>query len=133
MLDAIRVSITVLSFCAVLWSVGGATLTGTLTNTPVTIDLTAQGTRDWAHWGLDATNLFTHKATAFARIADITLLGTAPAEYTTNSAIQFSWTNGVPVQAATTSNALAIAGFDERTHGSLRLRRQSGDHRSQFV
>src|SRR5438552_1171522 len=26
------------------------------------IDLTAEGTEDWAHWGLDATNLFNHKA-----------------------------------------------------------------------
>ena len=112
MLGKFRFPIIALNLCTLLSSGRAATLTGTLTNTPGTIDLSATGKRDWAHWGLDATNLFTHKATTFPRITNIALLGTAPAPYTTNGAVQFSWTNGVPIAADTTSNALAIAGAD---------------------
>ncbi len=112
MLDGNRVSIILLGVCAMLLSVEAATLTGTLSNTPAAIDLTAQGTRDWAHWGLNATNLFTHKATTYSRITNVTLLGSTPTAYTTNTSIQFSWTNGIPIAAATTSNVLAIAGGD---------------------
>ena len=40
----------------------GGTLTGRVDLAPWYLDLTAQGTNDWAHWGLDSAASFNHKS-----------------------------------------------------------------------
>jgi hypothetical protein len=112
MMGKIRIAILILIAGVMLNSARAATLTGALTNTEATINLTAQGPHDWTHWGLEATNLFNHKMAVLSRITNVVLLGTDPVSYITNTPVQFSWTNGVPTETATTSNYLAIAGTD---------------------
>jgi hypothetical protein len=112
MMGKIRIAILMLIAGVMLCRAQAATLTGTVTNTEASIDLTTRGPHDWAHWGLEATNLFNHKTAVLSRITNVVLLGTDPVSYITNTPVQFSWTNGVPTETATTSNYLAIAGTD---------------------
>jgi hypothetical protein len=101
--------ILVTAASTLLASAHAATLTATVTNTPAAMNLSTEGPHDWAHWGSDGTNLFTQKSALLSRITNITLIGTAPVAYVTNGPTEFSWTNGNPVSATTTSNQIAIA------------------------
>src|ERR1043165_7856042 len=85
MLQKLRVLLavlTALSTIGVVPCTPAATLSGALTPLlPGTvIDLTAQGSSDWAHWGLDTKNLFDQKLSATQRISTFTLIGTAAAQ-----------------------------------------------------
>src|ERR1051326_3585039 len=91
-----------------------ATLSGALTPLlPGTlIDLTAQGTSYWAHWGLDPTDLFDHKLNATQQISSFTLIGGAIPEQEANCLISFTWTDGSPTASATnTTTALSVTGL----------------------
>ena len=107
-----RIRIAICLVCVSVLCARAATLTGTLTNVAASVDLTAEGTLDWTHWGFDATNLFTRKATFAPRITNFVVFGTAPSQFPTNSVPQFTWTNGTPITEAATSNELAIVGSD---------------------
>jgi len=86
-----------------------ATPTGLLTGsiaitTGSPIDLSAEGTADWAHWGTSNKNSFDHKNIATPLISDftpavanetITQLGTY--------ALGFTWNDGTPTATATNS------------------------------
>src|SRR4051812_48471080 len=86
-----------------------AALVVTPTNSTATVDLSAEGSLDWAHWGLDQTNSFNRKQTVAARISNFTLLGTNSTQSLTNSpATLFTWTNGMPVAATNTTNQIAV-------------------------
>src|SRR5215218_6774823 len=90
-----------------------ATLVVAPTNSAAVVDLTAEGTLDWTHWGLDETNNFNRKLTAATRLSDVTLLGANSTQFVTNSpAPLFSWTNGTPVAATNTTNQIAVTGTD---------------------
>jgi hypothetical protein len=40
------------------------TLIGSQSSAPASVNLTAEGTLDWGHWGLAAQNDFNHKSSA---------------------------------------------------------------------
>jgi hypothetical protein len=109
---AFRILAGFLAVVAAFSSGRAATLTAMPTNVVATIDLSAEGTHDWAHWGLEETNLFNRKLTALPRISNISLLGTAPVQSLTNTPTVFTWTNGTPVTATNTTNQLLITGVD---------------------
>jgi hypothetical protein len=53
-------------------------LSGALTvppTLPSSVDLTSQGTQDWAHWGLATNSLFDHKASVVQQISDFIKIG----------------------------------------------------------
>src|SRR6266849_10256146 len=54
----------------------GGSLSGSNAVPPATLDLTAEGTADWAHWGLVSSNSFDHKSGVIPKISDFTVLGT---------------------------------------------------------
>jgi len=113
MAEIIRRYFSVLMLVALaLSSAQGATLTAFPTNVVPVVDLSAEGTLDWAHWGLADTNVFNRRATLAPRIGDVTLLGTSPVAAVTNSARAFNWTNGTPVAVASAANQLVISGAD---------------------
>ena len=56
------------------------------------LDLTAEGTTDWAHWGYGGTTAFTHKAGGTA----ISNLAAAPDVSFSGAPFTASWTNGTP-------------------------------------
>jgi hypothetical protein len=68
----------------------------TLTTTTLgngNVDLTSEGTVDWAHWGLDNTNSFDDKATGGTAISN---LAASPAGSFGGSPFTASWSDGTP-------------------------------------
>jgi hypothetical protein len=83
-------------------TINGGTLAGSVGTPPTTLDLTAEGRTDWAHWGLASPSSFDHKAGVLQRIPNVTLLhATASAlnQYADNLTA-YSWTGGTPTAAA---------------------------------
>jgi len=73
-----------------------------VTGTPAsTVNLTNEGTADWAHWGLTTTTSFDHKKSVGQQISNYTLIGnTAVHQYNTNPN-GYTWTDGTPTSSAT--------------------------------
>jgi len=80
----------------------GGSLTGTIAlppGLPRSVNLTAEGTRDWVHWGLTTNNLVNRKAGVTPQISDFAKLGTNAAERFTDNYTSFSWSDGTPAAA----------------------------------
>jgi hypothetical protein len=80
---------------------GGGTLLGNYAAPPSRVDLTAEGTLDWAHWGYDGWDGFDHKDGVVSRIPNIELLNTTYLDlwnYGDNLGA-FSWQDGTPTAA----------------------------------
>src|ERR1051326_7626873 len=89
-------------------------LTGSFSLVPpgTEINLSAEGRVDWAHWGLDATNIFNHKATASQQISNVVVIGTNAFARLGQIPIGYTWTNGTPVlQVSSTHTAISLAGI----------------------
>ncbi|HEY1585849.1 MAG TPA: hypothetical protein VGH63_09200 [Polyangia bacterium] len=80
-------------------------LTGTIAQTTgTTIDLSAEGTADWAHWGTANKNSFDHKNVATPLISDFTpVVGNETITQLGTYALGFSWSDGTPTATATNS------------------------------
>jgi len=74
----------------------GGLLTGNLSATPASVDLTVEGTTDWAHWGLQTTTDFDHKAGVTQQISNCTIIGAAPLNQYNDNPSGFSWSGGTP-------------------------------------
>ncbi len=102
--------LSITSFPArVFVTTGGGTLSGSLAAPPTNLDLTSEGTLDWAHWGLASGGSFDHKAGLSQLIPNVT-----PLNATTNDFLRYadnftaySWTDGTPT-AATSSSKTGI-------------------------
>ena len=103
--DAQSVSIVVLS------SSSGATLSGSVTTAPASVNLTAVGTADWAHWGPTA-GTFNHKAGVAQQISNFTAIGTSANGYQGDTAwTAHSWSDGTPtVSSAGTQSLVYFTG-----------------------
>lgn len=83
-------------------SAGGA-LAGAVDNSPAQVNLTTEGTIDWAHWGLAPEASFNHKAGASQNISDFTVVGSHAIRSYSNNVTRYSWSDGAPVPAAADS------------------------------
>jgi hypothetical protein len=80
----------------------GGSLTGSIAlppDLPHAVNLTAEGTRDWVHWGLTTNNLINRKAGVTPQIGNFAKLGTNAAERFTDNYSSFSWSDGTPAAA----------------------------------
>jgi fibronectin type 3 domain-containing protein len=76
------------------------------------VNLTAEGTLDWAHWALTDANSYNHKNIATPMISDVTPLPGSPRAQGTISTQTFTWSDGTPsAAAAATPNDLGTFGF----------------------
>jgi hypothetical protein len=83
---------------------GAGSLSGTVSPITSPVNLTAEGTADWAHWGLNAPTDFNHKATGGSQISNVTLVGTGTTKARFNdSASVYSWSGGTPTASANLS------------------------------
>src|SRR5436190_19653864 len=64
-----------------------------------TIDLSAQGILDWAHWGTASTSSFDHKFPVTNLISNFIQLGSNPLEQDNAIGVGYSWTNGTPTSS----------------------------------
>ena len=94
----------------------GSSLSGTASIPPTTpVNLTAEGTVDWRHWGMSGFVDF--KQSAGDRISDYTQIGNGTSSDVMRSALTFSWTDGSPRQTVTAAPAAPAlngvgSGFD---------------------
>jgi hypothetical protein len=82
---------------------GGGSLGGTRTSPPSTVDLSTEGTLDWAHWGLMRRFDFNHKETGGSQISDLVIVGSDRLERQATTPSAFSWNDGTPVDSVTQS------------------------------
>jgi hypothetical protein len=59
-------------------------------------DLTAEGSADWAHWGLVLPSDFDHKAGVPQQISNFTRIGTNDTQRLQDNFTAFSWSDGSP-------------------------------------
>ncbi|MFN0277102.1 MAG: DUF4394 domain-containing protein [Pyrinomonadaceae bacterium] len=88
-----------------------ASLTGSRALTPNTVNLTAQGTDDWAHWGLNDASSFNRKNIAPQQISNYSVLGSQPPLRFLNS-VSYLWNDGTPTAAANTPTGVYVLGLN---------------------
>ena len=91
---------------------GGGFLVGQFAVPPASVNLSAEGSLDWAHWGLFSRNSFDHKAggSVFSNI--VVLAG--PLKRYADNATGFSWTNGTPTRTANnTTTGIFVSGLND--------------------
>ena len=81
----------------------GGTLTGRMfvPTQPNMVNLTAEGSVDWAHWGNGGPTAFDHKSGVTQLISNFTNVGTGQVFGFSNNPTGFSWTDGTPGASAT--------------------------------
>ena len=68
-----------------------------------TVDLTAEGTLDWAHWGESSVQSFNHKVDGGGRITNLA----QPADRNwTSYPVTYVWSNGTPTASAQTTTGV---------------------------
>lgn len=80
----------------------GGTLVGSVGIPPTNVDLTAEGTSDWAHWGLASPSSFDHKSGVTQQIPNVVLLNASSSDLANyfDSRTAYSWSDGTPTAQA---------------------------------
>lgn len=90
----------------------GGGLTGSGSPPPSSVNLTTEGTADWAHWGRSSTNIYDHKAGVMPQISNYTKFGSPPVTQYNNNLVAYSWTDGTPTSTASgTDTGIYFAGY----------------------
>jgi hypothetical protein len=99
----------------------GGTLTGTPGTPPSTVNLTAEGTADWAHWGLIASTSYNHKAGVSQQIGNFTKIGTNEVQRYADNLSGYRWSDGTPVASVPTNSHTGVFVFGEESGFALAL------------
>jgi hypothetical protein len=92
----------------------GGTLGALAATPPAEIDLTVEGTSDWAHWGLSSVNSFDHKAGVVPQVSNFAPVTFGPAFRFTDNQHGFTWYDGTPTVSATnTLTGVYITGLGD--------------------
>ncbi|MEO8370734.1 MAG: hypothetical protein ABI806_16235, partial [Candidatus Solibacter sp.] len=90
---------------------GGGSLAGSISAPSTVVNLTAEGTADWAHWGLATAASFDHKSGASQQISNFAVVGGGAVNRYANNPGSFTWTDGTPTASVTgTATGIYIAG-----------------------
>ena len=84
-------------------------LTGSAAAFTTNVNLSAEGSADWAHWGLTSATDFNHKAGA-NQISNFTQIGSFPVYTVGDNVATFTWTDGTPTTSATGTNTGVFTG-----------------------
>jgi len=76
------------------------------------IDLTSDGSTDWAHWGLSSSSSVNRKAGQASQISSIVTLGAAAKRFQAPAGVRatYDWSDGAPTAAASTTAGLYFGG-----------------------
>ncbi len=89
----------------------GGSLSGSVALPPASVNLTTEGTSDWAHWGLHAPDSFYHKAGVIPQVSNFTKIGNSAVKQLQNSFPAFGWNDGILVVATNdTRNGVYVHG-----------------------
>lgn len=90
-------------------------LLGSQATAPASVNLTAEGTLDWAHWGLSTATDFDQKSGGANQISNFTQIsGGGTAARFDNALAAFSWSDGTPTASATGSTTgVYVGGLDD--------------------
>jgi len=80
---------------------GGGLLSASLATPGASVDLTAEGAVDWAHWGLVSSTSFNHRAAVAQQISNYTQIGSGAVQRQKASPTSYSWSNGTPTASVT--------------------------------
>jgi len=82
---------------------------------PASVNLTAEGTLDWAHWGLSTATDFDQKSGVANQISDFTQIsGLDTVNRFDNALAAYSWSDGTPTASATgTTTGVYVGGLDD--------------------
>ena len=87
------------------------TLSASVSTTASSVNLTADGTADWTHWGLNTASTVNRKAGVSTLIGVMSPLGSAPRRFAGGSArASYSWSDGTPSGSANTDTGLYFGG-----------------------
>lgn len=90
-----------------------AYVTGGTEVPPISVDLTSEGFRDWAHWGLKSAEDYNHKADVPSSLLDFKPLGSVAPKLKAGGPTTFKWSDGTPVANASTLNGISWIGLDQ--------------------
>jgi len=77
------------------------------------VNLTPEGSIDWAHWGLTAPDDFNHKAGISSQITNFTAIGDQVIQQFDDNATGYTWTDGEPEPQANNATAgIYVSGQD---------------------
>ena len=99
----------------------GGTLTGTPGTPPSTVNLTAEGTADWAHWGLVTSTSYNHKASVSQQIGNFTRIGTNEVQRYADNLSGYRWSDGTPVASVSTNSHTGVFVVGEESGFALAL------------
>jgi hypothetical protein len=77
------------------------------------VDLTVEGTLDWAQWGSSAVSDYTHKLGVVSQLLDFKPTGSVAAQRYLAGPSTFTWSDGTPNASGSTSNGLTWQGIGE--------------------
>jgi hypothetical protein len=82
---------------------------------PAAVNLTAEGTLDWAHWGLSTATDFDQKSGVANQISSFTQIsGSDTVARFDNALAAYSWSDGTPTASATdTTTGVYVGGLDD--------------------
>jgi hypothetical protein len=90
---------------------GGGSLAAGSAAAPASVNLSAEGAADWAHWGLSSAGSFNRKAGVAPQISNYAPIGTGAVLRYTNNPNLYSWTGGTPTaSAANTPTGIYVVG-----------------------
>ena len=79
-----------------VYGAGGGQTNSIATPPPTAVDLTAEGTADWTHWGITSADSFDYKDSVPRQISNFTVLGTNAVQQYSGNYTTFSWSDGTP-------------------------------------
>ena len=81
-------------------------LTGSGLSSSTTVNLTSEGSSDWAHWsGYD------HKSSGGSKISNYTVVGTGTVSSYSNDRRTCTWSDGTPTASGSNKNGIYITGI----------------------
>ena len=78
---------------------------------PPTVNLSDEGTADWAHWGLASPSSFNHKVGVAPQISNYAVLGSGTILQLDDSSTFYSWIGGTPTASANTATGVYVIGL----------------------
>ncbi|GCE02974.1 CARDB domain-containing protein [Dictyobacter aurantiacus] len=88
-----------------------AQLIGSIQSQPASVNLTSEGTLDWAHWGLSTASDFNHKAGVTQQISNYTVVQAGYVGQYGKDSPAVSWSDGSPTASATTGNGIYLGPY----------------------